>query len=158
MGLVKEFKEFIARGSVIDMAVGVVIGGAFASIVDSLVSNIIMPVLGVITAGIDFSELRTVLVPAAGDTPAVVIQWGLFIESIISFLLIALVIFLMLKAINKLRENAAKLHKAQEEVEAAAQGPTESDLLADILLELKKQNGADLTKTDETATAATINE
>lgn len=141
MGLIKEFKEFISRGSVIDMAVGVVIGGAFKTIVDSLVANIIMPVIGVATAGIDFSEIKTVLSPASGDVEEVAILWGVFIEAIISFLIIALIIFLMLKGINKLRANAAKLRKIEEvKAEEEIPGPTDSELLASILAELKKQN------------------
>ena len=139
MGLIKEFKEFISRGSVIDMAVGVVIGGAFKEIVDSLVSNIIMPVIGVITAGIDFSQIKTVLRAAEGDNPEVAILWGMFIEAIISFLLIALVIFLLLKGINRLR----KKQETAEAVEAAAAGPSDTELLADILLELKKKNSVE---------------
>lgn len=139
MGLIKEFKEFISRGSVIDMAVGVVIGGAFKEIVDSLVSNIIMPVIGVITAGIDFSQIKTVLRAAEGENPEVAILWGLFIEAIISFLLIALVIFLLLKGINRLR----KKQETAEAVEAAAAGPSDTELLADILLELKKKNSVE---------------
>ena len=139
MGLIKEFKEFISRGSVIDMAVGVVIGGAFKEIVDSLVSNIIMPVIGVITAGIDFSHIKTVLRAAEGDNPEVAILWGMFIEAIISFLLIALVIFLLLKGINRLR----KKQETAEAVEAAAAGPSDTELLADILQELKKKNSVE---------------
>lgn len=139
MGLIKEFKEFISRGSVIDMAVGVVIGGAFKEIVDSLVSNIIMPVIGVITAGIDFSHIKTVLRAAEGDNPEVAILWGMFIEAIISFLLIALVIFLLLKGINRLR----KKQETADAVEAAAAGPSDTELLADILLELKKKNSVE---------------
>lgn len=139
MGLIKEFKEFISRGSVIDMAVGVVIGGAFKEIVDSLVSNIIMPVIGVITAGIDFSQIKTVLRAAEGENPEVAILWGLFIEAIISFLLIALVIFLLLKGINRLR----KKQETADAVEAAAAGPSDTELLADILQELKKKNSVE---------------
>lgn len=140
MGLIKEFKEFISKGNVIDMAVGVVIGTAFKTIVDSLVANIIMPIIGVVTAGIDFSEIRTVLRAAEGDNPEVAILWGVFIEAIISFLIIALIIFLMLKAINKLRENAERLRRREEKAEAGVAGPTDSELLAGILSELKKQN------------------
>ena len=140
MGIIKEFKEFISRGSVIDMAVGVVIGGAFKTIVDSLVANIIMPVIGVVTAGVNFSQIKTVLKQAEGDNPEAAILWGTFIEAIISFLIIALLIFIMLKGINHLRESAARLRKAQEKVDEAVAGPTESELLAEILRELKKQN------------------
>ena len=142
MGLVKEFKVFISRGNVMDMAVGVIIGAAFKTIVDSLVANIIMPVIGLVTAGINFSDIKTILREAAGDQPEVAIEWGVFIESIISFLIIAFVIFLMIKAVNKLRENAAKLMKEQEAAEEEEAGPTESELLTSILEELQKQNKA----------------
>ncbi len=143
MAIIKEFKEFISKGSVIDLAVGVVIGGAFKTIVDSLVANIIMPIIGIVTAGINFSEIKTVLKQAEGENPEVAIMWGSFLEAVISFLIIALIIFLMVKGINTLRANTAKLRKAEEKAEEAAapaSGPTNSELLSAILSELQKQN------------------
>lgn len=95
---IKEFKEFISRGNVMDMAVGVIIGGAFTAIVNSLVNDIIMPVLSLLTGGLDFSSLCIVL--GQGEEPAT-LNYGAFIAAIINFLLIAIVIFTIIKAINK---------------------------------------------------------
>ena len=95
---VEEFKKFIARGSVMDMAVGVIIGGAFTAIVNSLVNDVMMPVLSLITGGLDFSKLCIVLGEGEG---AATLNYGAFIAAIINFLLIALVIFMLIKTINK---------------------------------------------------------
>lgn len=95
-----EFREFISRGSVIDLAVGVIIGGAFTAIVTSLVNDIIMPVIGLLFGGIDFTSLRYVITPAVGDTPEAAIYYGNFIQIIVNFLLIALVIFTVIRVIN----------------------------------------------------------
>lgn len=99
MKLIKEFKNFISRGNVIDMAVGVIIGGAFTAIVNSLVQDILNPLLGLITGGVDFSSLAFTV--GNGENPAV-FAYGSFISAVINFLLIALVLFLMIKSINKL--------------------------------------------------------
>lgn len=96
--LIKEFKEFISRGNVMDMAVGVIIGGAFTAIVNSLVNDMLMPLLSLLTGGFDFSGLSIAL--GEGENAAT-INYGSFISAIINFLLIALVIFLIIKAINK---------------------------------------------------------
>lgn len=98
----EEFKTFISRGNVMDMAVGVVVGGAFTKIVNSLVEDVIMPLIGVITGGIDFSDKKIIL-SAAED--AATLNYGTFISNIINFLLIAFVIFLIIKAMNKLNRN-----------------------------------------------------
>lgn len=100
----KEFKEFIAKGNVVDLAVGVIIGGAFQAIVNSLVNDILMPIIGVITGGIDFSSLSIKVGEAS-------INYGMFIQNIIYFLIVAWVIFLMVKAINKMRRK----EEAEEE-------------------------------------------
>ena len=97
-GFVEEFKKFIMRGNVIDMAVGVIIGGAFTAIVNSLVNDVMMPVLSILTGGLDFSKLCIVLGEGEG---AATLNYGSFIAAIINFLLIALVIFIMVKTINK---------------------------------------------------------
>ena len=99
---IKEFKEFISRGSVMDMAVGVIIGGAFTAIVTSLVNDILMPVLSLITGGLDFTSLRIVL--GEGENAAT-LKYGAFIAAIINFLLIAFVIFLLVKMINNFSRN-----------------------------------------------------
>jgi len=113
MGMVSEFKEFIAKGNVLDLAVGVVIGGAFGKIVSSLVDKIIMPVVGLLTGGVDFSKwsitLKDAVIDAAGKetTPALVLGFGDFINAVIQFLIIAFVIFLVIKAYNRTRKPAA---------------------------------------------------
>ena len=110
MSMMSEFKEFAMRGSVIDLAVGVVIGGAFGKIVTSLVDQIIMPPIGVLLGGVDFTHYKWVLVQAAADgTGEVAIGYGSFINTLIQFLIIAVAIFLVIKAINKAtkKENPA---------------------------------------------------
>lgn len=137
-----EFKTFIMRGNVLDMAVGVVIATAFGKITNSLVSDIIMPVIGKITGGVDLSYLNITIKEAVlDDTGAVVeepinIGIGNFLVTVIDFIIIAFVIFLVIKAINKASE---KLIKKKEE-EEKAKGPTEIDLLTEILNEVKKNN------------------
>lgn len=101
----KEFKEFVARGNVMDMAVGIIIGGAFTAIVTSLVNDILMPVLSLLTGGFDFSSLCIVLGEGEG---AATLNYGAFIAAIINFLLIAVVIFMLIKAINKLSKKKDK--------------------------------------------------
>ena len=124
----KEFKEFISKGNVMDLAVGVIIGAAFGKIVTSLVDDIIMPVIGIILGKIDFSNLKFVITPATATNPEAAVKYGLFIQNIVNFLIMAFVIFLMVKFINKLRKPAVKI--AEEVAEAV---PTkEETLLAEI--------------------------
>lgn len=135
MGMASEFREFISRGNVIDLAVGVIIGGAFGNIVKSLVDQVIMPPIGWVTGGIDFADLKLVL--KTGDESAkvaeVAIQYGAFINTLIQFLIVAGVIFLLVKAINSLRRQEAA---AEPEVPSA---PTpEQALLTEIRDLLKK--------------------
>jgi len=133
MSIVSEFKTFLMRGNVIDLAVGVVIGGAFGKIVTSLVDNIIMPPIGLLTGGVDFSDLKLVL-KAADDvakTPEVAIGYGVFINTMIQFVIIGAAIFLVVKAINRLFPPPP--------APAVEEGPSEKDLLAGILEELKKK-------------------
>ncbi len=124
--MLKEFREFIARGNVIDLAVGVIIGGAFGAIVKSLVDQVIMPPIGLITGGIDFANLKIILKPAVGKTAEVAIGYGAFINTVITFLIIAVVIFLVVKAVNSLRRE-----EAAAPVEPAAPTTTEA-LLSEI--------------------------
>ncbi len=107
MGFVKEFKEFAMRGSVVDLAIGVVIGAAFGKIVTSMVDDLIMPVIGFITGGIDFSEMKYILKAAdpAHEVAAVSINYGNFINTVVQFLIIAFVIFLVIKGINSLKRS-----------------------------------------------------
>ncbi|MCF5891908.1 large-conductance mechanosensitive channel protein MscL [Aeromonas veronii] len=133
MSLIQEFKAFAARGNVIDMAVGIIIGAAFGKIVSSFVGDVIMPPIGLILGGVDFSDLAVTLKAAEGATPAVVIAYGKFIQTIIDFLIISFAIFMGLKAINTLK-------KKQEEEAAAPAGPTkDQELLTEIRDLLKSQ-------------------
>lgn len=108
MSISKEFKEFIAQGNVVDLAVGVVIGGAFGKIVDSFVKDLVMPVVGVLTGGLDMSSMKIVLKAAdeVAKKPEVAIAYGNFINTIISFVIIAFAVFMMIKAVNKIRKPA----------------------------------------------------
>lgn len=126
----KEFKEFISRGNVIDLAIGVIIGGAFGAIVKSLVSDILMPVVGLILGRVNFDELRIVLKESQGKTPELAIKYGLFIQSAINFIIIAFVIFLVVKAINKVRK--------QQDKESPAEPTATESLLSEIRDLLKK--------------------
>lgn len=128
MGFLKEFKEFAMRGSVLDLAVGVVIGGAFGKIVTSLVDDIIMPPIGYITGGVDFSSLQYVIREAneAAGVEQVAINYGNFINVVIQFLIIAFCIFLVIKGINSLK-------RKEEAAPAAPPAPTKEEvLLAEI--------------------------
>ncbi|WP_312064167.1 large-conductance mechanosensitive channel protein MscL [Brevundimonas sp.] len=131
MSLLTEFREFAARGNVIDLAVGVIIGASFGKIVTSLVDQVVMPPIGLLLGKVDFSKLEWVLVPENPATEAVekvAIQYGAFINTLIQFLIVAFVVFLAVKAINKLRR--------EQPAEPAAPTPTEA-LLAEIRDELK---------------------
>jgi len=133
MGLLSEFKEFAARGNVVDLAVGVIIGASFGKIVTSLVDQVVMPPIGLLLGRVDFSKLEWVLVPEDPATVAiekVAIQYGAFINTLIQFLIVAFVVFLLVKGINKLRR------EQPAETAPAAPTPTEA-LLAEIRDELK---------------------
>ena len=137
MGIFQEFREFISRGNVVDLAVGVIIGAAFGKIVTSLVEQVVMPPIGLVLGRVDFSELKWVLAPENPATEAVeevAIQYGAFINTLIQFVIVAAVIFLMVKAINKLRREQA----AEPEAAPAAPTPTEA-LLAEIRDQLKRR-------------------
>lgn len=112
MSLLKEFKAFASRGNVIDMAVGIIIGAAFGKIVSSFVADIIMPPIGIILGGVNFSDLSFVLLAAQGDAPAVVIAYGKFIQTVVDFTIIAFAIFMGLKAINSLKRKEEEAPKA----------------------------------------------
>jgi large conductance mechanosensitive channel len=133
--MLKEFRDFIARGNVVDLAVGVIIGGAFGAIVKSLVDQIIMPPIGLATGGVDFASLKWVLKPAAGKVAEVAIGYGVFINTIIQFLIVAAAIFLMVKAINSLRRE-----EAAAPVEPAA--PTTTEALLSEIRDLLKSRPA----------------
>lgn len=121
MSFLKEFREFAVRGNVVDMAVGVIIGGAFGKIVSSFVGDVVMPVLGILTGGVDFKDLKITLAEAVGETPAVTLNYGAFVQNVFDFIIIAFAIFMMIKGINKVK-------KPVEEVK----GPSQEDLLTEI--------------------------
>ncbi len=104
MKIAQEFKEFAMRGSVVDLAVGVIIGAAFGKIVSSLVADVLMPPLGVLLGGINFADYQWTLRSAVGASPAVTLNYGLFIQNIVDFLIVAFVIFLVVKGVNRLRK------------------------------------------------------
>lgn len=135
--MIKEFKEFIARGNVIDLAVGIIIGAAFTAIVTSLVSDIINPIIGLMTGGTDFSSLYSVMpgsieppagagLEAARAAGANVFAYGAFLSAVINFLIIAFVVFLLVKAVNKVKERAIRPKPV------VPAGPTQEELLAQI--------------------------
>jgi large conductance mechanosensitive channel len=124
MSIIKEFKDFAIKGNVVDMAVGVIIGAAFGKIVTSLVTDVIMPPVGVLIGGVDFSNLAFTLVPAEGKTAAVVVSYGKFVQTVVDFLIVAAVIFVVVKGINALKK------RAQAEAEAAPPpGPSAQEVL-----------------------------
>lgn len=133
MGMLKEFKEFAVKGNVVDMAVGIIIGGAFGKIITSLVGDVIMPPIGVALGGVDFSNLSIIVQEAIEKKPAVVISYGKFLQTIIDFLIIAFAIFMGVKAMNSLK-------KKEAEATAAPAAPSNQELLlAEIRDLLKKQ-------------------
>ena len=135
MRIMKEFKEFAMQGNVVDMAVGLVIGAAFGKIVSSFVNDILMPPIGVLLGGVDFSTLSITLKEAAGDLPAVTLNYGAFIQSLVDFIIIAFAIFLVVKAMNTL--------KKEEEEEIPASGPSQEEmLLIEIRDILRKQSSS----------------
>ena len=132
MGLISEFKEFAMKGNVMDMAVGVIIGGAFGKIVSSLVDDVLMPLIGMITGNVDFSSLAFQIGEGEG---AAVLKYGNFIQNTVDFVIVAFCIFLMLKGINRL--NRKKEAPAPEP--AAPAGPTQEELLTEIRDLLKQK-------------------
>lgn len=136
MSLIKEFKEFAMRGNVVDMAVGIIIGGAFGKIVSSLVTDVIMPPIGMLLGNVDFSQLAIVLkkegVDAAGKAiPAVTLGYGLFINTIINFLIVAFAIFAMIKLMNKLK-------KKEKAAPAAPPAPSAQEVLLTEIRDILK--------------------
>ena len=136
MGMVSEFREFIAHGNVIDLAVGVIIGAAFGEITSSLVDQVVMPPIGMLLSGVDFAQLMVVLKPDDVATKAdelVAIKYGMFLNAVIKFAIVAFVVFLLVKLVNSLRRK-----EAEAPAEPAAPTPTEA-LLTEIRDALKAQ-------------------
>ena len=143
--MLSEFKDFIAKGNVMDMAVGIIIGAAFTAIVSSLVADLINPIIGLAMGGVDFTNLYAVLsgtvaegatLEAARESGAAVFAYGSFIMAVINFLIIAFVVFMLVRFGNKAKDAAMK---EEEVAEAAPAGPTELDLLAEIRDALAKK-------------------
>jgi len=131
--MLKEFQEFALKGNVVDMAVGIIIGGAFGTIVSSLVDDILMPPIGMIIGGVDFSSLVFTIRAATADAEAVTINWGTFLNNVIAFLIVAWALFIIIKGMNSLRK------KAEEEPKAPPAPPQEEVLLTEIRDLLKAQ-------------------
>ena len=139
MGMVKEFKEFAVKGNVVDMAVGIIIGGAFGTIVKSLVSDVIMPPIGLLLGGVDFSNLYIVLgggeyesLEAAKEAGAATINYGVFFNNVISFLIVAFAVFLLVKSINSLK-------RKEEAKPAPPPKPSEDVVLLTEIRDLMKE-------------------
>jgi len=132
MGMMSEFKSFAMRGNVVDMAVGIVIGGAFGKIVSSFVNDVLMPPIGMLMGGVDFGDLAVTLQEASGDVAAVTLNYGSFIQTVIDFVIIAFAIFMVIRAMNNMK-------KKEEEAPAAPPKPSaEEVLLTEIRDALKK--------------------
>ena len=132
MGMMQEFKKFAMRGNVVDMAVGIIIGGAFGKIVASFVNDVIMPPIGMLIGGVNFSDLAITLKEAVGETPAVMIKYGAFIQTLLDFTIIAFAIFIAVKAMNNLK-------KKEEEKPAAPPVPSKEEVLLTEIRDLLKQ-------------------
>jgi large conductance mechanosensitive channel len=134
MGLVKEFKTFAMRGNVTDMAIGIVIGATFGKIVSSLVNDVIMPPIGLLLGGMDFSNLAVTLKGAGAGTPAVVLKYGMFINTIIDFLIVAFAIFMVIKGMNALK-------RKQEAAPATPPSPPVQEMLLRDIRDILRSKG-----------------
>ena len=132
MGMINEFKAFAVKGNVVDMAVGIIVGAAFGKIVSSFVGDVIMPPIGVLLGGVDFTNLAFTVKEAAGSAPAVVISYGKFIQTIIDFTIIAFAIFMAVKAINTLK-------KKEEAAPASPPAPSREEVLLTEIRDLLKE-------------------
>ncbi len=133
MGMLQEFKAFAMRGNVVDMAVGIIVGGAFGKIVSSFVADVIMPPIGLLLGGVDFSDLTITLKKAVGETAAVTLNYGKFIQTVIDFLIIAFAIFMAIKAMNALK-------RKQEEAPAPPPEPSRQEVLLTEIRDLLKRS------------------
>ncbi|MGR9085494.1 MAG: large-conductance mechanosensitive channel protein MscL [Gammaproteobacteria bacterium] len=132
MSVIQEFKEFAVKGNVVDMAVGIIIGAAFGKIVSSFVADVIMPPVGVLVGGVDFTKLAVTLQEASGDVPAVTLNYGNFIQTVVDFTIIAFAIFIVIKLVNKL--------KRTESAEPAPEpSPTKEEQLLTEIRDLLKE-------------------
>jgi large conductance mechanosensitive channel len=131
MSMLSEFKDFAIKGNVVDMAVGIIVGAAFGKIVSSFVKDIIMPPIGVLLGGVDFADLAITIQEATADMPAVVIKYGIFIQTIVDFLIVALAIFMAVKVMNSLK-------KKEEEAPKKEPAPSKEEVLLTEIRDLLK--------------------
>jgi large conductance mechanosensitive channel len=131
MSMIKEFKEFAVKGNVVDMAVGIIIGAAFGKIISSFVGDIIMPPIGILVGGVAFSDLAFTLKAATADTPAVLIAYGKFIQTLVDFVIIAFAIFIAVRAINSTR-------RKEQEAPAAPPAPSKEEIILTEIRDLLK--------------------
>jgi large conductance mechanosensitive channel len=131
MSIMKEFKEFAVKGNAVDMAVGIVIGAAFGKIISSLVADVVMPPIGMLVGGVDFTKLAITLKEKVGDVPAVTLNYGSFIQTVVDFTIIAFAIFMVVKLINKLK-------KQEKAAPAPPPEPTKEELLLTEIRDLLK--------------------
>lgn len=132
MSFIQEFKTFAIKGNVVDMAVGIIIGAAFGKIVTSVVADVIMPPIGLMMGGVDFSDLAIVLKDAVGETPAVTIAYGKFIQTVLDFTIVAFAVFMLIRGINKLK-------KKEETAPSAPPAPTAEQVLLTEIRDLLKK-------------------
>lgn len=132
MKIIEEFKTFAMKGNVIDMAVGIIIGAAFGKIVASVVSDVIMPPIGLLVGGVNFSDLKFVMKEAVGANPAVTLNYGNFLQVTFDFLIVAFAVFLLIKGLNSAK-------KQKEEAPAAAPAPTKEEVLLTEIRDLLKK-------------------
>ena len=136
-GFFAEFRKFVARGNVIDLAVGVIIGGAFSSITNSLVNDIVMPAFSVLLGGINFSDWKWVLRPATDTAEAITVNYGAFLSTVLDFFILAFVIFCMVKALNTLHDRMVK--RAQEEAPPPPPAPSREEKLLEEIRDLLRE-------------------
>lgn len=132
MSMISEFKEFAMKGNMVDLAVGVIIGGAFGKIVSALVTNVLMPPIGLLLGGADFSNLAITLKPAVGEVPAVMLKYGIFINTVIDFLIVAFVLFLVIKGMNSMK-------RKHEEIPTEIPPPSTQEVLLTEIRDLLKK-------------------
>lgn len=132
MSMLSEFKEFAVKGNAVDMAVGIIIGGAFGKIVSSIVADVIMPPIGVLMGGVDFSSLAITLKEAVGEDPAVTLNYGNFVQATVNFIIVAFSVFIMVKAINSMK-------RKEEEAPAEPPKPSNEEVLLSEIRDLLKK-------------------
>ncbi len=132
MSILQEFKEFAVKGNAVDMAVGIIVGAAFGKIVSSVVGDMVMPPIGMLLGGVDFTALAITLSPATADAPAVVIGYGKFIQTLVDFVIVAFAIFMLVKGINSLKRTKA-------DAPAAPPAPSAEEILLTEIRDLLKQ-------------------